>query len=780
MKINNFSKIIINGNIFSNTELEIFPNNKKSFRICNIYGKNGTGKSTISKGIKSDYENITVKFRDFENNEILRENDDKIYLYNEEFIDANVKTSESGIKTIIMLGEQKNLDDKIEQLKEQRKQLEKDRKRLDNEKIKYENEKEVCSPKYFKTAIEKILRNSWASRDKDIKGNSRNSTVQYDYLIKSIIDNKNENISIEKLNEEYRRILNVYKKIDKNTKKITKSFNKIDKFNKNIIDLKSLLKKKIKVAEFTERERLILTKIESGEQQFYETVRKEFSSNDIQVCPYCFQDITKIKEEIVESINKILNKDVDMHKEELEELKVKFTTLDELENDSEAIDEKSVLEANNIIAKINEQINNYIIPKIDEKLNNIYMPITGFSSNITELESSLNKTLENIENKRKEFNKAVDEKENNKIQLDNLNLKISWYEIKDNYQSFQLQEKEYKKILDAIKKNKEDLRNTSNEITRLQSDKQNVKIANDKINLFLEYIFLSKDKLKIEYDNIQNTYLVKSHGKDIKPKDLSTGERNIIALCYFFTKILENTNEKDEFKESCLIVLDDPISSFDMENKVGLYTFFRMMFDKVMKNNNESKIINFTHSLETMLNFGKACSDIKSTYVLLELQNNKLSDFKYKSRNDYQKMLEDIYNYAIIDNFDFENELDDTIGNTMRKLLEAYATFNYNKSIEELTRNEKILDKLEKQNQRQYYENFMYRLILNNESHTFDNTRNINFYDYISREEKVKTAKSILLLLYLLDRTHLQLYFNNETYLQNIKKWEEEIIPNNY
>lgn len=199
------------------------------------------------------------------------------------------------------------------------------------------------------------------------------------------------------------------------------------------------------MAEFTERERLILTKIESGEQQFYETVRKEFSSNDIQVCPYCFQDITKIKEEIVESINKILNKDVDMHKEELEELKVKFTTLDELENDSEAIDEKSVLEANNIIAKINEQINNYIIPKIDEKLNNIYMPITGFSSNITELESSLNKTLENIENKRKEFNKAVDEKENNRIQLDNLNLKISWYEIKDNYQSFQLQEKEYKK-----------------------------------------------------------------------------------------------------------------------------------------------------------------------------------------------------------------------------------------------------------------------------------------------------------------------------------------------
>lgn len=72
----------------------------------------------------------------------------------------------------------------------------------------------------------------------------------------------------------------------------------------------------------------------------------------------------------------------------------------------------------------------------------------------------------------------------------------------------------------------------------------------------------------------------------------------------------------------------------------------------------------------------------------------------------------------------------------------------------------------------------MYRLVLNSESHTFDNTRNISFYDYISREEKVKTAKSILLLLYLLDKTHLQLYLNNDDYLENIKLWENEIVPN--
>ena len=693
MKISEFSKIIISGNIFNNTELEFFPNNKKAPRICNIYGKNGTGKSTISKGIKSNYENIIVKFKNIQNNELLREDADKIYLYNEEFIDANVKTSESGMKTIIMLGEQKDLDDQIDLLNDKRKLLDKEQQRLNIEKEKFENQNDVCRPKHLRETIEHTLKSKWASRDKDIKGNIRNSTVQY---------------------------------------------------------------------------------------EFYETVRTEFSKNDIQFCPYCFQDITTIKDDIVKSISKILNKDVEEHKQELEELKAKYIVLEELDEDLNALDEKLVLEANNIIAKINEQINIYIIPKIDEKIDNIYNPIKEISTNIVELENSLNEIIKKLEDKRIKFNKSIDDKTENKKQLDNLNLKISWYEILDDYKSLEIQENLYKKLLLDIKINKEELDKNYNEILKLQSDKQNVKIANDKINLFLEYIFLTKDKLKIEYDNNQDTYIVKSHNKDIKPKDLSTGERNIIALCYFFTKILENTNEKDEFRAPCLIILDDPISSFDMENKVGLYTFFRMMFDKIMKNNSESKIINFTHSLETMLNFGKACSDIKSDYILFELQNNQLYDFKYKSRNDYQKMLNEIYNYAMIDNYNIENELDDTIGNTMRKLLESYSTFNYNKGIEELTRNYKILDKLEKENQRQYYNNFMYRLILNNESHTYDNTRTINFYDYISREEKVKTAKSILLLLYLLDKTHLQLYFNNDSYLEIIKSWEEEIIPEMY
>lgn len=405
MKISEFSKIIISGNIFNNTELEFFLNNKKAPRICNIYGKNGTGKSTISKGIKSNYENIIVKFKNIQNNELLREDADKIYLYNEEFIDANVKTSESGMKTIIMLGEQKDLDDQIDLLNDKRKILDKEQQRLNIEKEKFENQNDVCSPKHLKATIEHTLKSKWASRDKDIKGNIRNSTVQYDSMIKSITNNKDEEKTKEELQKEYKELLNIYTKTNNNATKINKSIDIIDKFTKNNVGLKKLLEKKIEIAEFTEREKLILSKIENGEQKFYETVRTEFSKNDIQFCPYCFQDITTIKDDIVKSISKILNKDVEEHKQELEELKAKYIVLEELDEDLNALDEKLVLEANNIIAKINEQINIYIIPKIDEKIDNIYNPIKEISTNIVELENSLNEIIKKLKD---DMNKIYD------------------------------------------------------------------------------------------------------------------------------------------------------------------------------------------------------------------------------------------------------------------------------------------------------------------------------------------------------------------------------------
>ena len=782
MNFGNINKIQVDGNIFQNSELQVFPIQKNvTCRISNIYGKNGSGKTTISKAIKGNsLEKLNIKFIDSENNEIICDTREKIYVYDEEFIDTNVKTSEDGIKTVIMLGEQKELDDKIIKLKEERDDLKKKETKLKSEVEKFQNSNNNISPLYFKNLIEQKLKDGWAVRDKEIKGNKRNSSFQYNELIGRINKVKGENNNKKELLEEYYKLLNTHQKVTTGTSKLVKSLDKITFFSENYESTNKLLKKKVEIPEFTEREKIILEKIEDGEQKFYEAVREEFKKDEVNICPYCFQSISNIKDEIVASINKVLNKDVEQHKEELEIIKQKYMILPELDDDFKILDEKLFLEMNNLQTKINNQVKE-IQSALDYKINNVYTPSEYKNNNILDLEKEYNTLIDVLENKRREFNLAIDDKEKNNILLNKLNLQISWCDIEDNYKLYEIQEKQFEQIKVDSKQNDEKIKETKEEITKLESEKQNVKIANDKINIFLEYIFMSKNRLRIEYDVNKKIYLVKSHNKDIRPKDLSTGERNIIALCYFFVKILENTSEINEFKEEIFIVLDDPISSFDMENKVGLFTFLRMMFNKIMNNNEGSKIISFTHSLETMFNLEKICSDIKInlniTYCLLELKNSKLEDFAYKRRNDYKKMLEDIYKYAKIEADKIENELDDTIGNTMRKLLEAYSTFNYNKGIEEVTRNKNILEKVENEDIKQYFENFMYRLILNNESHTFDETRSLDFYDFISRDEKIKTARSILILLNILDNTHLKAYLDGEDYIKELKIWENEIIP---
>ena len=99
------------------------------------------------------------------------------------------------------------------------------------------------------------------------------------------------------------------------------------------------------------------------------------------------------------------------------------------------------------------------------------------------------------------------------------------------------------------------------EISQVRSQKTQVSIALDFINDALSYIFFDKKRMVLE--NSDGIYVLKVNGKDVKPKDVSTGERNAIALSYFFAKMFENHEKESRYSEEALVVLDDPITSFD-------------------------------------------------------------------------------------------------------------------------------------------------------------------------------------------------------------------------
>ena len=115
----------------------------------------------------------------------------------------------------------------------------------------------------------------------------------------------------------------------------------------------------------------------------------------------------------------------------------------------------------------------------------------------------------------------------------------------------------------------------------------------------------------------------------------------------------------------------------------------------------------------------------------------------------------------------------------MRKLLEAFGTFEYKKGISEISTNKDILQSINDNQYRDYFENLMYRLVLNEESHTQDFIKNLSFLDFslkIKSSEKIQTAKDILCFMYILNPLHVKFQLQNKTdAIENIRKWCEEI-----
>ena len=107
----------------------------------------------------------------------------------------------------------------------------------------------------------------------------------------------------------------------------------------------------------------------------------------------------------------------------------------------------------------------------------------------------------------------------------------------------------------------------------------------------------------------------------------------------------------------------------------------------------------------------------------------------------------------------------------MRKVLEAYSTFNYGKGFKKAFNDDIFL--LVPPEKRDNYKNLMYKLILDDDSHTEETimakqSAESNF----SYEEKKKIAKTVLVLLFHIDELHLKNFLGNQFTI--VKQWAEE------
>ena len=771
---------------------EVNERNRKEFidRIALVYGRNGSGKSTISRGFSSitnDDSDIKVKLYNSDSRDLLSisEEETNVYVFNEDYIDKKVRVDDSGMESVILLGEQVDLDDQIEKIVNDLKELNKGKK-VTSKKIEiYNDTNNTESYLFYHKKMVVSLRNRWANKDSLIKGHRQNSAVT-DFVLKSILELEVEE-SEENLRLEFKKNIELFSNtpVEANIIQgdIPRFLIDIDQLQSNVAEY---LNKILTRVELTERENKILDIIDENYHKL--TNVKEYINNESEdYCKTCLQPISiKYKTDLLSDIEKILNEELKEFVNQINQYKIKEIDLADYSIGKE-IDEglynKLIVE----IIKVNELINEHN-QNILEKISNPYNQLSyKMSLDLTQSVGRMNSIAGEIENKRIDYNKTILDRDRIKEDLILLNKKIAYKELLPDYIQFIDKNKHLVEAVEEAKRISDEIDQLERSKIQIEEQLKNTTIAVDDINKSLRYIFYSNTRIQLELGD-DSLYHLKINGQSVLPTQVSCGERNAIALSYFFTEISKGLKADEMYSKSSLIVLDDPISSFDHGNRVGIVTFLKMKIEKVLIGNLESKIIILTHDISTMFDIKKASEEI--VHVLNEpqrvirfnsylLKDKKLEKFT-NNYNEYTNSLQTIYVFA--QKSPGYEELESTIGNILRRMLEGFSTFSYKKGISELSTDQRILECMPEE-YRDYFKLLMYRLVLNSESHFQENVQGNPedyFFSVLELEEKVKTAKDVISLLYLLNKEHLLSHIVNNSNYNNIDEtigvWLTDIL----
>ena len=771
----NFKKIIVKGGCFENeTELELF----KKYAVSVIYGRNGSGKTTIAHSIGElvkPNEEKTTEYLVTSEAAIPEDKNQSVFIFDEDFVRNQVRVEKDGINTLVMV----ELDEQISKKKQKLAKMVEDYVKLDEQKKKYDNAKENISPNYYFNQIREALRtdDGWAEIDRQLKGNTAKSHITED-VISTLMKLEEPFESYEQLRQRVVSDLNLY--LQSADAQVIEWDLVPNSLPDTLDNLQKLLVKPLDTPELSEREQRLVSLLAMHPQHSTQETRQMIEEG-WTFCPLCLREIGENdRTAIIETLKHILNKEADEYEAQLKDQLEIFSAIETaFPVFSGGLNERELntaqtarINLNNVLRAICDKINQRkrkiyeaLSEPFDKETCKAYLEaLAAWKDSLDVLQKCVDR-FNNSVNKRNELRKQVIE-ENNLQARKQLSALLSGY----------------KQAIDNKNKSEKDLKDMEQscetmkiEIRALQQKKENTDMALDYINKELQYVFYSNRKVKLEPGD--GCYKLKINGRNVRPKKISVGERNVLGLCYFFAKLFSGKTETNKYASEYLLVIDDPVSSFDYGNRIGVMSLLRFQFGNIIKGNASSRILVMSHDLHSVFDLVKIRNEVINVdgcdkKSFMELVNNKL-DVK-GLRNEYKKLLEYVYDYATsneIDDIDETQEM--SIGNIMRRVLEAFASFCYNVSFEEMVRKEDVLAIIPEP-KRSYYANFMGRLTLNTESHMEESVYTLDSITAcFTKDEKVQTAKSLLLFLLHINRPHLSAYIE-ATQLATIESWQTE------
>ena len=223
-------------------------------------------------------------------------------------------------------------------------------------------------------------------------------------------------------------------------------------------------------------------------------------------------------------------------------------------------------------------------------------------------------------------------------------------------------------------------RNT--EFRTLEDSLSNEGVGAEQFNESL-HKFLGRSELTLRFNPVKKGYEILRNDSEQVDGNLSEGEKTAIAFVYFITKLKENDNNI----EDTIVVVDDPISSFDSNHLFHAYSFMKVNCEKA------KQLFVLTHNFtffklvrDWISRKNKRDNQNIANFYIVKANNEVPRTATYTDAEAALTLYNSEYHYIFSRLHSLKNqqtlETDDHFlaANLSRKLLESFLSFKFPKN----------------------------------------------------------------------------------------------------
>lgn len=610
-----------------------------------IFGKNGSGKSSITKVIKEEFSEIF---------------DVRIF----QGIDSIIRDNQT-LNSIVLGVENVSLQPQIDKLTRNIVEISNELESLEENNVNSELYKVKQSMKTLENKLDKFFKES----ARELKNSYTELTgPNYDKnVFKSQIYGAKKLQNDEEI--KYRKILN------EDTLAIIETSPYLD------INLEELITEANKLIQFQLLETIIL---EFKSEKHKNWVKEGLVLHEnLSKCQFCQSEISK---ERINNLNEYFNDGVKDFENRLNQMynhviekKSKLARINLLNKSNYYYEfQQEVQELNEELIKLRDQIFvilNEIQLKLENRKNNLFNPIEKIELKSEVLLCNIDRRIEVLNSKNNEYGKKLKEKKQNakscllSNQIAELCDDFRYNQIRYDYDNECISYNKEKNRYDKVERI---LENKKLELKALQKRTKDESIAAEKINILLKKLGNKSFSLEPFLDlNQKGQYKIVGYDGELRDiTTLSTGEKNIVAFLWFLFN-LEDINSVEAKNQ--VIIFDDPMNSNDDTVQYLIIT----KLQELLKNLREDQqIFILTHNVHFYINLryrwwnGK--QDKKNTIHLIKTGTKTEIKNITSQSEDFDTNYKSLWNEVL---FLYENDKASYMINPLRRIFETFEKF---------------------------------------------------------------------------------------------------------